>query len=71
MKEEVDELVFLKAGDLHWKIVSVYMNKAGQVVLKMKSKHVGGTFTKKKKRTHTHIYALSLASKANTIQYKK
>ncbi|CAF2263767.1 hypothetical protein HID58_013816 [Brassica napus] len=37
------------AGDLHWKIVSVYMNKAGQVVLKMKSKHVGGTFTKKKK----------------------
>nr|VDD09073.1 unnamed protein product [Brassica oleracea] len=37
------------AGDLHWKIVSVYMNKTGQVVLKMKSKHVGGTFTKKKK----------------------
>ncbi|CAA7030447.1 unnamed protein product [Microthlaspi erraticum] len=38
-----------RGGDLHWKIVSVYMNKAGQVVLKMKSKHVGGTFTKKKK----------------------
>jgi len=40
----------LKAGELHWKIVSVYINKAGQAVLKMKSKHVGGTFTKKKKR---------------------
>ncbi|CAH8349415.1 unnamed protein product [Eruca vesicaria subsp. sativa] len=38
-----------RGGDLHWKIVSVYMNKAGQIVLKMKSKHVGGTFTKKKK----------------------
>ncbi|KAG2325339.1 hypothetical protein Bca52824_008067 [Brassica carinata] len=31
-----------RGGDLHWKIVSVYMNKTGQVVLKMKSKHVGG-----------------------------
>ncbi|KAL1197612.1 VAN3-binding protein [Cardamine amara subsp. amara] len=38
-----------RGGDLHWKIVSVYINKASQVVLKMKSKHVGGTFTKKKK----------------------
>ncbi|CAH2062972.1 unnamed protein product [Thlaspi arvense] len=38
-----------RGGDLHWKIVSVYINKAGQVSLKMKSKHVGGTFTKKKK----------------------
>jgi hypothetical protein len=39
-----------RGGELHWKIVSVYINKAGQAVLKMKSKHVGGTFTKKKKR---------------------
>ncbi|XVF32520.1 hypothetical protein REPUB_Repub17cG0089700 [Reevesia pubescens] len=38
-----------RKGDLHWKIVSVYMNKTGQVILKMKSKHVAGTFTKKKK----------------------
>ncbi|KAL6971637.1 hypothetical protein U1Q18_048797 [Sarracenia purpurea var. burkii] len=36
-------------GDLHWKIVSVYINKMGQVMLKMKSKHVAGTITKKKK----------------------
>ncbi|KAK9287876.1 hypothetical protein L1049_016318 [Liquidambar formosana] len=38
-----------RKGDLHWKIVSVYINKMGQVMLKMKSRHVGGTFTKKKK----------------------
>ncbi|GMI69344.1 FORKED 1 [Hibiscus trionum] len=38
-----------RKGDLHWKLVSVYMNKTGQVILKMKSKHVAGTFTKKKK----------------------
>ncbi|XVF21717.1 hypothetical protein REPUB_Repub12eG0114300 [Reevesia pubescens] len=38
-----------RKGDLHWKVVSVYMNKTGQVILKMKSKHVAGTFTKKKK----------------------
>ncbi|CAA2941929.1 VAN3-binding -like [Olea europaea subsp. europaea] len=36
-------------GDLHWKIVSVYINKTGEVMLKMKSKHVAGTVTKKKK----------------------
>ncbi|GAB2294726.1 hypothetical protein Dimus_028921 [Dionaea muscipula] len=38
-----------RKGDLHWKIVSVYINKMNQVTLKMKSKHVAGTFTKKKK----------------------
>ncbi|KAL1220676.1 VAN3-binding protein [Cardamine amara subsp. amara] len=38
-----------RKGDLHWKIVSVYINKMNQVMLKMKSRHVGGTFTKKKK----------------------
>ncbi|PPS07752.1 hypothetical protein GOBAR_AA12912 [Gossypium barbadense] len=38
-----------RKGDLHWKLVSVYMNRTGQVILKMKSKHVAGTFTKKKK----------------------
>ncbi|KAF4370179.1 hypothetical protein F8388_007320 [Cannabis sativa] len=38
-----------RKGDLHWKIVSVYIHRSGQVMLKMKSKHVGGTFTKKKK----------------------
>ncbi|XP_051130144.1 VAN3-binding protein-like [Andrographis paniculata] len=38
-----------RKGDLHWKIVSVYINKMGQVILKMKSRHVAGTVTKKKK----------------------
>ncbi|GFY85036.1 auxin canalization protein [Actinidia rufa] len=38
-----------RKGDLHWKIVSVYINKTGQVMLKMKSRHVAGTITKKKK----------------------
>ncbi|KAF7144926.1 hypothetical protein RHSIM_Rhsim04G0197900 [Rhododendron simsii] len=38
-----------RKGDLHWKIVSVYINKLGQVMLKMKSRHVAGTITKKKK----------------------
>ncbi|KAM7256587.1 hypothetical protein ACFE04_012328 [Oxalis oulophora] len=38
-----------RKGDLHWKVVSVYLNRTNQVILKMKSKHVAGTFTKKKK----------------------
>ncbi|XP_031113300.1 VAN3-binding protein-like [Ipomoea triloba] len=35
-------------GDLHWKIVSVYIHYGGKVILKMKSKYVGNTITKKK-----------------------
>ncbi|KAH6821615.1 auxin canalization protein [Perilla frutescens var. hirtella] len=38
-----------RKDDLHWKIVSVYINRMGQVMLKMKSRHVAGTVTKKKK----------------------
>ncbi|XP_057538855.1 VAN3-binding protein-like [Amaranthus tricolor] len=38
-----------RKGDLHWKIVSVYINRLNQVILKMKSRHVAGTITKKKK----------------------
>ncbi|KAF3599483.1 hypothetical protein F2Q69_00032995 [Brassica cretica] len=38
-----------RKGDLHWKQVSFNINSNWQVVLKMKSKHVGGTFTKTKK----------------------
>ncbi|KZV35400.1 hypothetical protein F511_27903 [Dorcoceras hygrometricum] len=37
-------------GDLHWKIVSVYINRMGQVMLKMKSRHVAGIITKKKRQ---------------------
>lgn len=42
-------------GDLHWKLVFVYI-KNGQVVLKLKSKHIGGTLTKKKKRIVHDVY---------------
>uniref|UniRef100_A0A2P2KS84 Uncharacterized protein LOC105130019 isoform X1 n=1 Tax=Rhizophora mucronata TaxID=61149 RepID=A0A2P2KS84_RHIMU len=38
-----------RKGDLHWKIVSVYVNRMNQVMLKMKSRHIAGTMTKKKK----------------------
>ncbi|KAK4425633.1 VAN3-binding protein [Sesamum alatum] len=38
-----------RKGELHWKVVSVYINRTGQVMLKMKSRHVAGTVTKKKK----------------------
>ncbi|KAL0392936.1 UNVERIFIED_CONTAM: VAN3-binding protein [Sesamum radiatum] len=42
-----------RKGDLHWKVVSVYITKwvrnSFQVMLKMKSRHVAGTVTKKKK----------------------
>ncbi|XP_022748970.1 VAN3-binding protein-like [Durio zibethinus] len=38
-----------RKGDLHSKVVSVYINRMNQVMLKMKSRHVAGTITKKKK----------------------
>ncbi|CAH9095549.1 unnamed protein product [Cuscuta epithymum] len=38
-----------RKGELHWKIVSLYINGMGQVTLKMKSRHAAGTITKKKK----------------------
>ncbi|XP_047961199.1 VAN3-binding protein-like [Salvia hispanica] len=38
-----------RKGDLHWIIVSVYIHRSGNVMLEMKSRHVGNTFTKKKK----------------------
>ncbi|XP_042405337.1 VAN3-binding protein-like isoform X2 [Zingiber officinale] len=44
-----DLLKRTRKGALHWKIVSVYINRLEQVMLKMKSRHVAGTITKKKK----------------------
>ncbi|CAL5435554.1 unnamed protein product [Camellia sinensis] len=38
-----------RKGALHWKQVSININSNWQVVAKMKSKHMAGTFTKKKK----------------------
>ncbi|XP_023551130.1 VAN3-binding protein-like [Cucurbita pepo subsp. pepo] len=42
-------LQFTRKGTLRWKEVSVYINKKSQVVASIKSKHVGGTFSKKNK----------------------
>ncbi|EES02193.1 hypothetical protein BDA96_03G007900 [Sorghum bicolor] len=38
-----------RQGALHWKLVSVYINSTFQVVLKMQSAHMAGTFIKTKK----------------------
>ncbi|CAL4905285.1 unnamed protein product [Urochloa decumbens] len=45
-----------RKGSLHWKVVSVYINRTGQVMLKMKSRHVGGTITKKKKSVVVDVH---------------
>lgn len=37
------------SGALHRKRVAVYINKKSQVIVKLKSKHIGGAFSKKKK----------------------
>ncbi|XP_034710056.1 VAN3-binding protein-like [Vitis riparia] len=36
-------------GVLRWKRVTIYINKKSQVIVKLKSKHVGGAFSKKNK----------------------
>lgn len=76
-KKKRFHFLLITVGDLHWKIVSVYIHRTGrvislpnfhengiglgspfihhkclqpfQVMLKMKSRHVAGTITKKKK----------------------
>ncbi|XP_030530715.1 VAN3-binding protein isoform X2 [Rhodamnia argentea] len=45
-----------REGALHWKQVSFNVNSNFQVVAKLKSKHVAGTFTKKKKCVVTGVY---------------
>ncbi|KAL7160458.1 hypothetical protein ABFS83_01G096200 [Erythranthe nasuta] len=44
-----DLLQLTPKGVLRWKKVSVYINKAFQVTMKLKSKHVGGAFSKNNK----------------------
>ncbi|KAI4327140.1 hypothetical protein L6164_019637 [Bauhinia variegata] len=44
-----DLLQLTRKGDLRWKHVSVYVNKKFQVIIKIKSKNVGGAFSKKNK----------------------
>uniref|UniRef100_A0A0D9UYR0 K Homology domain-containing protein n=1 Tax=Leersia perrieri TaxID=77586 RepID=A0A0D9UYR0_9ORYZ len=38
-----------RQGILHWKLVTVYMNSSLQVIIKMRSAHMAGTFIKTKK----------------------
>lgn len=45
-----------RKGALHWKRVSFNINSNWQVIVKMKSKHMGGTFTKKKKCVVSGVY---------------
>ncbi|KAL9226832.1 hypothetical protein vseg_002599 [Gypsophila vaccaria] len=51
-----DLLKRTRKGDLHWKRVSFSINSALQIVVKLKSKHMGGAFTKKKKFIVTGVY---------------
>ncbi|XVF51767.1 hypothetical protein PTKIN_Ptkin04bG0211000 [Pterospermum kingtungense] len=46
---EGDLLQHTRKGVLRWKRVYVYINKKSQVMIKLKSKHVGGAFSKKNK----------------------
>ncbi|XP_055820555.1 VAN3-binding protein-like isoform X2 [Solanum dulcamara] len=45
-----------RKGDLHWKQVYFNINSDCQVIAKMKSKHMAGTFTKKKKCVVSGVY---------------
>lgn len=41
--------LMMSTGDLHWKNVFVYLNKVGQVTIKLQSKHMRGALTTNKK----------------------
>ncbi|XP_071714795.1 VAN3-binding protein [Rutidosis leptorrhynchoides] len=49
-------LKLTRKGDLHWKQVSFKVNTKWLVVAKLKSKHIAGTFTKKKKYVVSGVY---------------
>ncbi|XVE65106.1 hypothetical protein DITRI_Ditri07aG0155000 [Diplodiscus trichospermus] len=48
---EGELLQHTRKGVLRWKHVHVYINKKSQVMIQLKSKHVGGAFSKKNKCT--------------------
>ncbi|CAO2825966.1 unnamed protein product [Amaranthus hypochondriacus] len=45
-----------RKGDLHWKQVSFSINSTLEIVVKLKSRHMAGAFTKKKKFIVTGVY---------------
>ncbi|XLS66022.1 hypothetical protein HN51_025996, partial [Arachis hypogaea] len=51
---------------LRWKHVTVYINKKSQVKIKIKSKHVGGAFSKKNK-----CVVYGVCDKQGTWPYRK
>lgn len=46
-----------RKGDLHWKQVSFSINSTLEVVVKLKSRHIAGAFTKKKKFIVSGVYS--------------
>ncbi|XP_021745478.1 VAN3-binding protein-like isoform X2 [Chenopodium quinoa] len=50
-----------RKGDLHWKQVSFSINSTLEIVVKLKSTHIAGAFTKKKKFTVSGVYSDVLA----------
>ncbi|XBH96941.1 hypothetical protein VPH35_087240 [Triticum aestivum] len=58
-----------RKGDLHKRRVSVYINKRSQVILKLKSKHIGGALSKNNKSLpETCCFGLSTAQ--GLIEFK-
>ncbi|KAE8682656.1 putative lactoylglutathione lyase, chloroplast-like [Hibiscus syriacus] len=56
-----------RKGALHWKQVPFYINSNCQVVVKLKSKHMGGTYTKKKK---CKLSLMGLILEINRFSYR-
>eukprot|EP00250_Pteridium_aquilinum_P017419 c23624_g1_i1 orf=235-1707(+) len=50
LKRGCEFLKRTRKGELHWRILFVYVDKSAQVVVKSQSKYMGGTITKSKKR---------------------
>ncbi|XP_047089157.1 VAN3-binding protein [Lolium rigidum] len=46
-----------RKGDLHKRGVSIYINKRSQVILKLKSKHIGGALSKNSKSVVYGVYS--------------
>ena len=47
------------AGDLQWRTVFIYLNKVGQVTVRLQSKHLRGALTKNKKSEFNDISLIS------------
>ncbi|KAJ7216162.1 hypothetical protein O6H91_Y471900 [Diphasiastrum complanatum] len=45
-----------KKGEVHWRLVFVYLDERGQVILKLQSRHIRGAFKKNKKSLVVDLY---------------